>query len=157
MRVRTCCTIDAPPQVVWPLLCDSAMESPTPLLFWLGIPRPRRCRLPSGVGGVGQPRQCVSDKGSIQQRILQWEECRRLRFEMEHTDLFFRGHVRAVMDTFDIEEPAPGTTRLTRTTELALAGRFQNIKAAAVWFGLKLVQRYVFKNWAMLARRSVAA
>ena len=146
MKVQTCHTIGASPQAVWPLLCNSAMELPPSLPFLLGIPRPERCYLPSGVGGVGQSRECISNKGSIRQRILEWEEGRRLRFEMKETDLFFRDYVRTMVDSFDVEGLAPDRTRVTRTTEITLAGGFKTIKALAVWFGVKMVHRYVFKK-----------
>ncbi len=154
VRVRTSYTMDASPRAVWPLLCNSAMELPPPLLFWLGIPRPTLCRLPSGVGGVGERRECVSDQGSIQQRILEWKEQRRLCFEMTGSDMvFLRRHVRVVVDSFDLDATSTGRTRITRTTEIVLAGRFPAAKAMAVYLGLKIVHRYVFKNWGLLARK----
>ncbi len=152
MKVRTICTIDASPRVVWPLLCNSAMELRPSLCFLPGVPRPKACRLPSGVGGVGEPRECLSDKGRIEQRILEWQEPRRLCFEMIDSDMFFRTHVRTVVDSFDLEAVATDRTRVTRTTEVVLAGRCRTLKSAAVYLGLKIVHRYVFKNWELLAR-----
>jgi hypothetical protein len=132
------------------------METSPPLLFLLGIPRPKLCRLPSGVGGVGTARECVSDKGSIQQRILQWQEERRLRFEMVETDMFFRHDIRSRVDAFDLQALPADRTRVTRTTEVVLAGRFRAFKAVAVYLGLKAIHRYVFKNWSLLARKARA-
>ncbi len=155
MKVRTSYLMDASPQAVWPLLCDSAMEVRPPLVFWLGIPRPKICRLPSGVGGVGQPRECVSDQGSIKQRILQWDEPRRLCFEMTKTDMSFGGHICRLVDSFDLQAVPTDRTRVTRTTDVVLVGRFQAAKAAAVYVGLKAVHRYVFKNSALLLRKAL--
>lgn len=154
MKVRTSHTFDASPQPIWPLLCDSEMELSPPLFFLLGIPRPRLCRLPSGVGGVGEVRECVSDRGSIKQRILEWEEPRRLCFEMVDTDISFRRFVRGVVDSFDLEGISTDRTRVTRTTEIVFVGRFQAVKAIAVSLGLKIVHRYVFKNWDLLVRNT---
>ena len=69
MRVRTSIVIQRPPAEVWPLLCSSKMDPRIPCLFRLGIPKPVECRLPDGAGGVGQRRECVSDRGVIRQRI----------------------------------------------------------------------------------------
>ncbi len=156
MKVLTRYTFDASPRAVWPLLCNSEMALRPPLLFLLRIPRPKLCRLPSGVGGVGEPRECVSDKGSIKQRILAWEEPRRLRFEMVDTDIPFRRHVRSIVDSFDLETSPAAGTRVTRTTEIVFVGRFQVVKAVAVYLGLKVVHRYVFKNWDLLVRKAGA-
>jgi hypothetical protein len=130
------------------------MELRPPLLFLLGIPRPMLCRLRSGAGGVGERRECVSDKGTIQQRIIEWAEERRLCFEMIDTDISFRRYVRGVVDTFDLEALPTGRTRVTRTTEIVFAGRCQAVKAVAVSLGLKIVHRYVFKNWDLLVRKA---
>jgi hypothetical protein len=127
------------------------MELRPPLFFVLGIPRPKLCRLPSGVGGVGEPRECVSNRGTIKQQILDWEEARRLRFEMIGTDMRFRRHVSRLVDSFDLQAVSPGVTRVTRTTEVVLTGRLRTMKAVAVYLGLKAVHRYVFRNWALLA------
>jgi hypothetical protein len=155
MKVRTSWTIAASPRCVWPLLCSAEMELPPPILFLLGIPRPVMCRLPSGVGGVGQPRECVSDKGTIKQRIVEWQEQRRLCFQMTDTDISFLRHIHAIVDSFDLEATPTGRTRVTRTTEVVIAGRFQTAKAIAVCLGLKIVHRYVFRNWTLLAQKAL--
>ena len=72
---------------------------------------------------------------------------------MIDSDMFFRTHVRAVVDSFDLEAVATDRTRVTRTTEVVLAGRCRTLKSAAVYLGLKIVHRYVFKNWGLLARK----
>ena len=72
---------------------------------------------------------------------------------MIDSDMFFRTHVRTVVDSFDLEAVATDRTRVTRTTEVVLAGRCRTLKSAAVYLGLKIVHRYVFKNWAAGAER----
>jgi hypothetical protein len=74
---------------------------------------------------------------------------------MADTDMPFRRHVCTLVDTFDLENVQPGRTRVTRTTEIVLAGRFRWVKAIGVYLGLKAVHRYVFKNWQhlVLAKR----
>lgn len=130
------------------------MQSPPPFFFSFGIPRPKMCRLPSGAGGAGQVRECVSDKGTIRQRILEWEDARRLCFEMTDTEMSFHRYVHKLVDSFDLEAVSAARTRVTRTTEVDLAGRFQAFRAIGLYLGLKAVHRYVFKNWALLAREA---
>ena len=72
---------------------------------------------------------------------------------MTDSDMFFRTHVRAIVDSFDLEAVGTDRTRVTRTTEVVLVGRCRTLKSAAVYLGLKVVHRYVFKNWGLLARK----
>ena len=148
--------MQASPQRIWPLLCDSHMELPAGWPFCLGMPRPIECRLPDGSGAVGGARECVSNQGRVAQRILQWDEPKRLRFEMVKTDLCFRDSISRLVDTFDLTPLESNQTRVTRTTEVTLAGALKPLKAIAVWFGLKSVHRYVFRNWAVMAKAAEA-
>ncbi len=95
------------------MLCDSRMDLAAPWPFRFGVPRPRQCSLPEGSGGVGRTRECQSDQGTIDQRIIEWEEPRRLCFVMERTDLFFRDCVNYISDTFDLEPTLSSGTRIT--------------------------------------------
>ena len=122
MRVRTSIIINKSPAVVWPLLCSSRMDPRIPCFFRLGIPKPVECRLPDGVGGIGARRQCVSDRGIVHQRITHWQEQKILRFQMEDTTLYFRPCVTAIVEEFTLEPVGSERTRLTRTTDIAVAG-----------------------------------
>lgn len=147
MRVRTSIVIQRPPDEVWPLLCSSKMDPRMPCLFRLGIPKPVECRLPDGVGGAGQRRECVSDRGVVRQRITHWEAPRLLRFRMEDTTLYFRPCVTGIEEEFLLEPLGAGATRLTRTTEIAIIGFCRWGKAIVMGVGMKFVHRYVFRNW----------
>jgi hypothetical protein len=148
MRVRTSTVIHKPAEAIWPLLCGSKMDPRMPCFFRLGIPKPVECRLPDGVGGVGQRRECVSHRGVIHQRITHWEAPRRLRFHMEDTTLYFRPCVSAIAEEFVLEPLGPEVTRLTRTTDISVTGLCQTAKSAVMCAGMKCVHRYVFRNWA---------
>jgi hypothetical protein len=124
------------------------MDPRIPCFFRLGIPKPVECRLPDGRGGVGARRQCVSDRGVVQQRITHWEEQRVLRFQMEDTTLYFRPCVTAILEEFVLEPIGPDTTRVTRTTDISVSGIGRFAKAMVMCAGTKCVHRYVFKNWA---------
>ena len=148
MRVRTSVTINKPPAEVWPLLCSSKMDPRIPCYFRLGIPKPLECRLPSGVGGVGAERQCISDRGVVHQRITCWEEGRVLRFQMEDTNIYFRKCVTGIFEEFVLEPVGDGQTVVTRTTRISVSGFGGFFKALVMCSGLKCVHLYVFKNWA---------
>ena len=147
MIVRTSRLFLCPASAVWPLLCNSQMEDSTTPLFGLGVPRPVRCRLPDGQGGVGSGRECVSDRGVVRQRILIWDPEKRLSFRMEDTDIWFRSFVREIVDTFDLAELNGSHVRITRTTEVTMKGRFRPVKACLLFVGLKHVHRFVFESW----------
>jgi len=130
------------------------MEPANSCLFWLGVPKPRQCRLPNGQGGVGSARQCVSDRGIIDQTIIAWEEPHHLAIRMERTDMGFREFVSSIIDDFELAPTSEGGTRVTRTTCVHVTGRFRFVKVALLWVGLKKVHRSVFYAWEQLASRS---
>lgn len=63
---------------------------------------------------------------------------------MESTNLGFRSFVTGLADEF-VLTPA-GV--ITRTTTVTASGWFRPVKYVALWFGLKAVHRFVFRNWA---------
>jgi hypothetical protein len=151
MVVRTTWHFRQPPEVVWPLLCNSRMETNSSCLFRLGLPQPQQCRLVRGQGGVGSRRQCVSDRGMVEQTILIWEEPHHLTFSMDRSDMWFRAWVRSIVDDFGLVLTPEGGTQVTRTTSIQVIGAFRWLKRMALWAGLKKVHRFVFRNWERLA------
>jgi hypothetical protein len=127
------------------------MDEDMPVQFRFGIPKPVECRLRSGVGGVGQERQCMSNLGVINQRITVWDENRRLEFEMEDTDMYFGRCVTTIKERFDLIEVGEAQTQVRRTTEFSVRGWCGIPKSALIWVGLKNVHRYVFANWSRRA------
>lgn len=150
MIIRTEFLLRNDPERIWPRLCQATMDTRRPCLFRFGIPKPVECRLPSGHGEVGATRECVSDHGTIQQRILEWVPPTRLKFEMVSTNLSFRQHVDTLVDTFELRSLEPGSTLVIRTSELHLHGPLAWIRAPGLWIGMKQVHRYVFQNWAAM-------
>ena len=156
MIVRTVWRFQRPPQVIWPLLCNAHMEQTRSCLFGLGLPQPEQCRLPEGHGGVGGTRQCISDRGVIEQTILVWDEPHHLAFSMDRSDLYFRACVPSIVDDFELVLTPEGGTRATRTTSVTVVGWFRWAKGVALRMGLKKVHRFVFGNWERLAMESAA-
>jgi hypothetical protein len=155
MIVRTTWDFTQAATVIWPLLCNSRMEASPSCLFGLGLPQPKQCLLPDGPGGIGSRRQCVSDRGTVEQTILVWEEPTHLAFSMDRSDLYFRESVPSIVDDFELLPLVGRGTRVTRTTSVQVIGRFRWFKQVCLWIGLKKVHRFVFRNWARLASAAV--
>ncbi len=151
MIVRTTWRFAQPPEIIWPLLCDSRMEPSKSWLFRLGLPQPRQCRLPNGQGGVGSARQCISDRGVIDQTIVAWDKPNHLAFRMEGSDMNFRAFVSSLVDDFELAPTPEGGTMATRITSVHVIGWFRGMKSALVRVGLKKVHRFVFRAWERLA------
>ncbi|HTS33843.1 MAG TPA: hypothetical protein VMI55_07925 [Thermoplasmata archaeon] len=150
--VRTRRAFPRPAGTVWPLLCNSKMDGSHRLLFRLGVPQPLECRLPDGEG-VGHERECVSDQGVVHQRILTWAPETKLSFRMESNDLRWSRLVDGIEDTFDLQTTPTGV-RVTRTTRVQVRPTASLFQRLGLRLGLKQVHRYVFRNWARLARLS---
>ena len=76
--------------------------------------------------GVGSTRQCISDRGVIEQTILAWEEPRHLAFSMDRSDQYFRACVPSIVDDFKLIPTPTGGTQATRTTSVQVIGRFRD-------------------------------
>ena len=150
MIVKTTWLFPKPPEVVWPLLCNSRMEPTASCLFGLGLPQPQQCRLPDGQGGVGSTRQCISNRGVVEQTILIWDEPRHLAFSMDRSDLYFRDCIPSIVDDFELILTPEGGTRATRSTSVQVIGWCRWAKRAALRVGLKKIHRFVFRNWLRL-------
>lgn len=151
MKLSTSQQFAASPEVLWPLLFNSKMDNRQPCYFLCGLPKPVECRLPQGQGGVGQIRECVSDKGVIVQEILAWEPANRLQFRLRETDIYFGPCVESIVENFQIRAVEEGQAVITRTTEFRLKKGWNGLAALPMWTGLKAIHRYVFKNWKRLA------
>ncbi len=150
MIIRTSTIIKAPKEQLWPLLTNSEMSAPG--CFCLGVPRPVECRLPDEVGGVGSERQCISDRGVVNQKITNWQPPEELQFSMANTDHSWSRCVESIDERFQLEHTDKGT-KIVRTTTLKASGRLRCIKEAAFYIGLKRVHFFVFKNWRVLAEQ----
>lgn len=151
MRVQTSALIRKTPSVVFHMLCQSKMSKSSSfgasLLFCIGVPKPLECKLSSVIGGVGVERQCISERGTILQRITLWDEPKQLQFVMEATTIYFRSFIASIEESFDLAVHGNSDTRITRTTTFQVRGRFRFLKFLVIWLGLKIVHRYVFNNF----------
>lgn len=129
--------IRATREAVWPLLCGSTMTLPPPLLLRLGVPRPVACRLKDD----GLTRECITDRGRVEQRILERRPTERLAFERVRDSVGLDRWVVSMKDTFILEDAPEGMT-LTRRTEVQPRG----CAGPAIKFALRRIHRYVHRN-----------
>ena len=154
IAVETTVEIAAPPAAVWARLCDAQMPATAPCEFRLGRlgpPQPIRCELPSGVGGVGQERRCVTTSGVVTQRITAWADREHLAFEVVAEDAGLGVHVRAMRDDFWVAPLASGRTRLTRRTALEPRGPCPRLRSIALRFAIQRVHRFTMRGFAAAA------
>ena len=154
IAIETTIEIGAPPTAVWARLCDARMPATAPCEFRLGPfgpPQPLRCELPTGVGGVGQERRCVTARGVVTQRITAWTEPEHLAFEMVAEDAGLGSHVRAVRDDFWVTPLTSGRTRLTRRTSLEPRGPCRRLRGIALRFAVQRVHRFTMRGFATAA------
>lgn len=151
MVVKTAYNYKVSAADLWPLLFNSKMDDQQPCYLLCGLPKPLECRLPDSQGGVGNTRECVSDKGTIQQRITAWNPGRKLAFEMAQTDIYFGPCVKSIVEQFELTDNSDGGCRIVRTTTFRVKGPLAAVAAIPMFVGLKAIHRYVFSNWKRLS------
>ena len=155
VRVSSSVQIAATPQDVWAVLCDARMPLTAPCEFrWgpLSPPTPVRCELPDGHGGVGTRRRCVTDRGTVEQQIVEWAVGERLAFELVAEDTGLSRHVRSMRDVFALEPAAAaGITLLTRSTELEAAGPCPRLRGLALSVAVRRVHRFTLRGFKAVA------
>lgn len=155
ITVETSIEIAAPVTVVWARLCDADMPATAPCEFWLlrpfGMPQPLRCELPTGAGGVGQTRRCITSHGSITQRIIAWKEAEHLAFELIADTAGVTAEVHTLRDDFWLQPVAPLRTRLTRRTILEPRGPCPRLRGLGLRFAVRRIHRFTMHGFAVAA------
>lgn len=145
------------PRHIWPHFLHARMDDTRPLLFRLGVPKPISCKVLEGVPAVGHTRQCTTDRGTIDQRILILQPDQRLRYQMQHSTVWCADWVGSLVDTFELR-PVPGQgTEVRRVTQFEAAGALRWAKRLGLWAGLRQAHAYASRNWRRLAAASQAA
>jgi hypothetical protein len=152
MKLTTTKIFTASPEALWPLLFGSKMDDKQPCYFLFGLPKPVECRLKNNMGGVGQTRECVSDKGTIQQIILEWEPNKKLKFKLLETDIYFGPCIESIVETFEIKPVNVHQTAISRETEFKIIPGANFFISIPMLIGLKSIHRYVFNNWSRIVK-----
>ena len=152
MKLSTTRRFNTSPERLWPLLFNSKMDNKQPCYFLCGLPKPVECQLKDSQGGVGMTRECISDKGTITQTILEWEPNRKLKFELKETDIYFGPCIKSIVETFEIKSISKGQTTITRETEFKVIYLWKIFISLPMMIGLKAIHQYVFNNWTRLSQ-----
>ena len=151
MKLQSQWVFECLPGHVWPHFFKARMDESRPFLFRLGVPKPLSCRVLEGTPAVGKTRQCTTDKGTINQRILVLEPNRRLTYRMQESTIWCRAWVGHLEDTFTLTLRPDGRTDVRRSTDFSAAGRFKFLKMISLWIALRQAHAYASKNWRRLA------
>lgn len=141
---------DCEPEHVWPHFLEATMDSEPPLMFRLGIPKPISCRVLDGAV-VGGTRQCTTDRGTSEQRILSIVVNRKLHYRMLNSSMLFSHWVQHLEDTFALMPLSSGVTRVSRTTRFTAKGPMRSLKQLAIWLFLRTTHSYAARNWRRLS------
>ena len=128
MKMSSEWVFECEPQHIWPHFLHSTMDETRPVLFHFGISKPVSCRVLRGTAAIGNTRQCTTDRGTINQRILALDENRMLQYRMQESTVWCRDWVGYLEDTFTLSPLVGGRTRVRRTTRFAAAGAFRPLK-----------------------------
>lgn len=151
MEIHSQWTFDCRPEHVWPHFLHARMDDTRPLLFRLGVPKPVSCRVLEGTPAVGNTRQCTTDRGTIDQRILVLDENRRLRYRMVSSTVWCRDWVGLLEDEFTLTSIEGDKTRVERRTVFSARGIFKPVRQIGLWLALQQAHRYAARNWRRLA------
>lgn len=148
-------TFECEPRHIWPNFLHATMDRSRPLLFRLGIPKPMSCKVLEGRGAVGNTRQCTTDQGTIDQRIVAFEPDRRLRYQMIDSTVWCRNWVGHLEDEFILTPLGDGRTQVERRTEFRARGWLKPIRQIGLWVALRQAHRYAARNWRRLGSENV--
>ncbi len=151
MRIRSSWIFDCSPDQIWPHFLHARMDDRRPLLFRFGIPKPMSCKVLEGEAKVGNTRQCNTDLGTINQRILICDVNRKLRYRMQESTVWCGDWVDVLEDEFTLTPLDGNRTRVERKTEFRSKGRFRLLKQLGMWLALVQAHRYASSNWRRLS------
>ncbi|WP_175748583.1 hypothetical protein [Burkholderia pyrrocinia] len=151
MEIHSQWTFDCRREHIWPHYLHARMDGTRPLLFRLGVPKPVSCSVLEGTPAVGNTRQCTTDRGTIDQRILVLDENRRLRYRMVSSTVWCRDWVGLLEDEFTLTSIEGDKTRVERRTVFSARGIFKPVRQIGLWLTLQQAHRYAARNWRSLA------
>ncbi len=151
MQIHSTWTFDAAAEHIWPHFLHATMDRSRPLLFRLGIPKPISCKVLEGEGAVGRTRQCTTDRGTIDQRILDFQPNRRLAYRMIASTVWCRDWIGHLEDEFTLTPLGDGRTRVERRTTFEAAGPLAPLKRLSLYVALRQAHLYAARNWRRLS------
>ena len=157
MNIRSSWVFDCTPDHIWPHFLHARMDDRRPLLFRFGIPKPMSCKVLEGTPQVGNTRQCTTDLGTIDQRILVCDVNSKLRYRMQKSTVWCGDWVELLEDEFTLTPLDGNRTKVERVTEFRAKGRFNLLKQLALRIALGQAHHYASTNWRRLAMKRKAS
>jgi hypothetical protein len=151
MQVNSEWIFDCEPEHIWPHFLRAIMDDHRPLLFRIGIPKPVSCRIIDNEIAIGGTRQCTTERGTSDQRILEFSENRRLRYRMVSSSMPLSHWIADLEDTFTLTPLAYGRTRVGRFTCFTAAGPLAFVKEIGISVFLRQTHTYAARNWRRLS------
>ncbi len=151
MKIESSWIFDCLPEDIYPHFFYSTMDDSYPIAFRLGIPKPLSCKVLEGEPKVGNTRQCTTDKGYIQQNIIELVENTKLVYQMNDSNVWCKNWVSFLQDSFILEAIDDNKTKVKRITEFRGVIHIPVFSTIALWFSLKQAHRYASKNWRRLS------
>ena len=157
MQLHSTWIFNCAPHHIWPHFLHAKMDNTKPLLFRLGVPKPVSCKVLEGPGALGNTRQCTTDRGTIDQRILDYVPNQKLRYRMIASTVWCQHWIGKLEDEFTLVPVGENATRVERRSDFTADGWLAPIKQLALWLALKQAHRYASKNWRRLSSEAQAA
>ena len=151
MKIESTWIFDCLPEDIYPHFFCSTMDDSYPIAFRLGIPKPLSCKVLEGEPKTGHTRQCTTDKGYIQQNIVELVENSKLVYQMKDSNVWCKNWVSFLQDSFILEPIDGNKTKVKRITEFKGVIHIPIFSTIAIWFSLKQAHRYASKNWRRLS------
>lgn len=156
MKIGSSWIFDCLPEDIYPHFFCSTMDNSYPLAFRHGIPKPISCKVLEGEAKIGNTRQYTTDKGYIQQNIIELEENHPLVNQIKDNNVWCINRVSFLQDSFMLEKLGNNKTRGKRVTELKGVIHIPVISTIALWFSLKQAHRYASNKWCRLSTATKA-
>jgi len=157
MKIESTWIFDYLPEDIYPHFFCATMDDTYPIAFRLGIPKPLSCKVLEGEPKIGHTRQCTTDKGYIQQNIVELVDNTKLVYQMKNSNIWCKNWVSFLQDSFILEPVDDDKTLVRRITEFKGVAHIPIFSTIALWFSLKQAHRYASKNWRRLSSETKAS
>ena len=132
------------PEEVWPkIITVDKLSAPKPFLFQVGLPLPLYCTLKGK--GVGAIRICHFEKGTIEERVTEWNPPHRIKVKITKVDLPNNHWLDFTEASYQLTPVAKGTqiTRITRISSKLLPRFYWGILER---WGIESEHRYLLDS-----------